>query len=280
MQIKFTYTSPQNDIIDLANNNLFVLKDVDGLTGVNVSISSAEMAIMDGDIETNTKTDPRQIVIYIEFRQGVDIEAAKNKILAVIKPKQTGVLTYTHEGRTVAINATVENISMPRFTAKTVLQIKYHCAYPYWQDAEWIINNIKHVLSMHHFKLVVNAAKPIVFGRVQSQIAQSILNDGDVTTGITFTIIAYGTVINPKIEREEDGAAFRLNQTMNAGDVIEINTTRGKKRVSLNGTNIINKVQGGSNWLQLNIGYNTFTLSDDNNATNVYLQIKYKRSYV
>lgn len=280
MVIDFTYTSPQGQTIDLANNSDFILTDIDGLTSATANIAASTMALLDGDIITNAQVQHREIEIYLMFRQGVNIEAAKRTIFKAIKPKQTGVLYYTHQGRSVEIRATVEQIQMPRFVNNVVMQIKFYCAFPFWRDVQWMINNIKRINALHHFKMTVTAANPIVFGVYQGQIMQTIYNSGDVSTGATFEIVAFETVTNPKIERVEDGGAFQIMQTMQAGDVMQINTTRGHKAVTLNGTNIINNVVIGSDWLQLDVGNNTFTLTDDTNAQNVYLQVKYKRSFV
>lgn len=280
MIIDFNYKSPQGDVLDIANNNDFILTNVDGLTVNDNSISAANVAFQDGDTITNVRANPRAIVCYCEFNQGVNVETAKRKIMNVIKPKQTGVLTYTHNKRVLTINATVEKIAMPRFNNKVVMQITFYCSYPFWQDAAFIVSDIKRVIALHHFELIITGNNPLIFGKIGGQTTRTIENNGDVAVGVNIVIVAFGTYTNPRIERTIDGAFFKINATMSAGDVIEINTTRGNKYVRLNGQNIINDVVTGSTWLQLDVGDNELTLSDDNNSGNAYMQIKHKRSFV
>lgn len=280
MIIDFTYTSPQNDVLDFANNDDFILTNVDGLTANDNSISAATVAYWDGDIVTAVRSNPRPIVVYCQFKQGVNVETAKRAIMKVIKPKQTGVLTYIHDERILTINATVEKISMPRFNNQVVMQITFYCSFPFWQDASYIISDIKRNLPKQHFELIVTASKPIVFGKIGGQTTRIINNNGDVNVGLNIEIVALGTYTNPKIERSNDGAFFKVNVTMHDGDVIEINTTRGNKYVKYNGVNVINSVATGSTWLQLDVGDNELTLSDDNNSQNAYMTIKHKRSFV
>jgi len=280
MQITFKYQSPQGDVLNIANNADFVLTDIDGLTSSDVNISTASVALQDGDTITNRRANPRSITIYCRFLQNITVETAKRKILSVIKPKQTGVLTYVHDGRTVTIDATVENIEMPRFSDAVVMQVTFYCAFPFWQDAAFIVSDIKQVINLHKFELIVTDSAPIVFGKIGGQTTRNIQNTGDVAVGLQIYIVALGDFVNPRIERTRDGATFKVNVTMAAGDIIEINTTRGHKSVTLNGTNVINDVAGGSNWLQLEVGANELTLSDDNNSRAAYMQLKYKRAYV
>lgn len=280
MIIDFNYKSPQGDVLDIANNSDFILTNIDGLTVNDNSISAATVALLDGDTITNIRANPRPIVIYCRFKQGVNVEKAKRAIMKVIKPKQKGVLIYTYNDKVLTINATVEKIAMPRFNNNVVMQITFYCSYPFWQDAAFIVSDIKRVLPLHHFELIITETKPLIFGKIGAQTTRTIINDGDVSVGINIVIVAFDTYINPRIERTGDGAFFKVYATMNAGDVIEINTTRGNKYVRLNGHNIINDIAAGSIWLQLDVGENELTLSDDNNSGNAYMQIKHKRAFV
>lgn len=276
--MKLFYEAPNGQTIDIYPNPRFTLTGADGLTSATVGIAATELATGDGAIVNNTRTQPRPIVLYITIPQRENVEQVKRDIMTVIKPKQTGVLYWDYQNRTVAINATVEMVSMPRFGVPVVMQISFYCARPYWHDAEYMLQQLSTVLPLHRFDLVI-PEKGIVFDAFNIDLTKSFTNKGDATIGCLITIIATGTVTNPLLERS-DGLFFGLNVSMESGDEIVINTSKGEKSVTKNGANIIDKIKPGSTWLQLETGENIFTMSESTGKTNMYFTFAYKQEYV
>ena len=95
-----------------------------------------------------------------------------------------------------------------------------------------------------------------------------IMNSGESAAGIKITMTAKGTVTNPAIYDVQTNEFFKLNVTLNEGDVVKINTAKGNKKVTkisnITETNIINLVDYGSTWLQLKTGANIFSYSATN----------------
>ncbi|MGR5876777.1 phage distal tail protein [Bacillus pacificus] len=56
-----------------------------------------------------------------------------------------------------------------------------------------------------------------------------IVNDGHIPTGIEIEFLALGTVENPKIINVVTQEYLRINKKMTAGEIVTIDTTRGKK---------------------------------------------------
>lgn len=278
--LELTYISPNNTSINLTNNKLFLLTDADGLTAADVAISSTDLATHDGAIVNSARTQPRGIVLYLTIRQGANVEAVKREILAVIKPKQQGRLLWVQDGRSVEIEGIVESVSMPRFTNASVLQITMFCPRPFWNDTEYNQQFIEIVDALHRFAVAFpKDVGGIPFGVYNLDMTKEFENEGDVEIGAIITIIATGIVTNPLLERS-DGTYFGVNETMQAGDSIVINTTKGRKSVTKNGVNIINKVKAGSTWLQLDTGVNVFTISEAGGTGNMYFSFEYKQQYV
>lgn len=273
------YRSPQGAELNLANNPRFLLSSVDGLTAANVDISATEFAAHDGDFINNLHTTPRGIVLYLTMYQGENVENVKREVLGVIKPKQTGVLYWDYEGRQLEISGTVEAIEMQRFEKSVVMQITLYCSGPYWESAAYIIQKIELIMKLHHFEVAFPQNEGIVMGFYNLDLTRSFVNDGDAETGAVITIIATGDITNPLLERA-DGLYFGVNETMQAGDSIEICTIKGKKTVTKNGVNILQKVKEGSTWLQLEVGENVFTISEAGGTANMYFTFKYKQKYV
>ena len=286
MIFQMTYRSPRGDLLDLANNPDFIIRDLDGMTAADVELSIAAVGLTDGDVITNKRTVARQLTFELYILPGRNIEAVKRAILNAIKPKDAGVIYYDHAGRALSIDATVEKIALPRFEETSVMQITFYCAGAYWLDAGTNVQQIGLVSGLHHFPLAIdNSATPptIVFGYYDELMTQSITNDGDAAVGMVIEIVNAdpngGVITNPKIERD-DGAFFALDLTIEANKSVIISTTRGHKAVTYNGASVLSKVAQGSTWLQLEPGENTFTVTEDGGGNNMYCQFSFRRAYV
>lgn len=279
MNMILDYIAPNGQSLKIANNGSFILTGADGLTSATVGIAATDITGGDGSVINSSRAQPRGIVLYMTIPQGQNVELVKRSITQIIKPKQTGRLYWEYQGRAVEIEGTVESIVMPRFVQEAVIQITLYCAQPYWQDAEFIVEQISLIVALHHFELVIPQTDGFVMGVYNLEMTRTFFNDGDATIGCTITIVATGDVTNPLLERD-DGLFLGINTTMEAGDNIVINTAKGQKSIYKNGVNIIDKIKPGSSWLQLEVGQNVFTISDDIGEKNMYFSFVYKRKYV
>lgn len=303
--LQLEYVSARGDVLPLANNPLFHLRHIDGMTTASTSISSAIVGGIDGDTVNNIQTVPRTIIIDLQPRNGVDVEEAKREILKIIKLKQRGGLIWTQNGRTVTITGVVETVDMPRWTNAALMQITLHCEQPYWEDIDDIIQQISEAINLHYFTdsdddMLYFTDEGAPLGEYDTIRTKSFHNDGDVAVGLEISITAHDTVTNPIIydhngnffglgydyESESGGAgigtAWGSNPLiMNVGDNVVITTHKGRKTVTLNGVNIFDKIKPNSTWLQLEAGDNTFSInSDDESISNMSFSLIYKQRYV
>lgn len=110
----------------------------------------------------------------------------------------------------------------------------------------------------------------IVFGAIDTEAKSVVVNNGGITTGVTFELYAKEAVTNPKIFDYITQDYIGLNFSMEAGDLIIINTMTGQKSVTLirNAveTNIFNSLQKGSTWLQLAAGGSVYVYQVDSGS--------------
>lgn len=303
--LQLEYVSARGDVLPLANNPLFHLRHIDGMTTASTSISSAVVGGIDGDTVNNIQATPRTIIIDLQPRSGVNVEEAKREILKIIKLKQRGGLIWTQNGRTVTITGVVETVDMPRWTNAALMQITLHCEQPYWEDIDDIIQQISEAINLHYFTdsdddMLYFTDEGAPLGEYDTIRTKSFHNDGDVAVGLEISITAHDTVTNPIIydqygnffglgydyESESGGAgigtAWGSNPLiMNVGDNVVITTHKGRKTVTLNGVNIFDKIKPNSTWLQLEAGDNTFSInSDDESISNMSFSLIYKQRYV
>ncbi len=287
MQLNFV--SARGDVLPLVNNKYFSFT-ADGLTAAKTSLSSNVIGGVDGDTVNNVRAQPRGIVLDLKFKSGIDVEEAKREILKVVKLKQYGALIWEYKGRTITISGLVENIEMPRFTNKAIMQISLYCEQPFWEDVNYIISQISEAVDLHYFTdnsadMLYFPIDGIAFGEIDTIRTKNFYNSGDISTGLEITIVALDKVTNPIIY-DQNGNFFGVGYesrpvTMEIGDTITINTKIKQKRVMMNGVNILDKIRPRSVWLQLATGDNTFSInSDDESITNMNFNIQYKQGYV
>lgn len=285
MNTKLTYTGVNGNIIDLFNNEWFVVTNVDGLTKATENIASSTTPGMDGDRINSTQTQPRGIVLDLQIKHGKIVEEAKRYILRTIKPKQRGTLQLTQGDRVIEIEGIVENIDMPRFSDSVMMQVSLYCSEPYWHDAENVLVEISRIIDLHYFTdydddMLYFPSDGIALGEYDLSMTRTYTNDGDADCGMIIHVIALRDVTNPTISKA-DGSFVGVNDTMVAGDEIIINTNRGNKTITKNGVNILSKIKRGSTFLQLAVGDNQFTInSDEGTEGNVYFTLEFKRRFV
>jgi hypothetical protein len=290
--MKLDYISARGDRLPLATNDLFALVHVDGMTTASTAISSSTIGGADGDVVNNVQADPRPIVLDLRVRSGVDVEEAKRAVLQVVKVKQVGTLEWTQNGREVTISGVVEAVDMPRWTDAVTLQISMYCSQPFWEDLDFIVQQINEAIDLHWFTdsatgMLYFPAEGLPLGEYDTIRTKSFYNRGDVAVGLEISIVAFATVTNPIIY-DGNGNFFGVGYgdgakrvQLQAGDNIIITTHKGKKDVRLNGKSVLAKLRPQSVWLQLEAGDNLFTInSDDDSLTNMSFSLIYKQRYV
>lgn len=285
MNTELKYIGVNGNVINLFQNKWFCLTHADGLTSVSSSIASSTTPGMDGDKINNIQTQPRGIVLDLEIRRGVSVEDAKRYILRTIKPKQRGTLRLTQGDRVTEIEGIVESVNMPRFGDGVTMQVSLYCSEPYWSDSENVLVEISRIIGLHYFTstegdMLYFPAEGIPLGEYDLNMTRTYTNDGDADCGMIIHIIALGSVINPVIYKT-DGSYIGVIDTMEKGDEIIVNTIRGSKAITKNGTNILSKIKSGSTFLQLDTGDNQLTIdSDGDTEGNVYFMLEFKRRFV
>lgn len=279
------FISARGNLMPLVHNEYFNLAGVDGLTGTNVSISSSSIPAMDGDSINNVQAQPRPIVLYLESKNGKSVEDVKRYITSYVKPKLPGTLRWKYNGREIEIAGIVQAMEMPRFSQKCVMQITMYCSEPYWADLNYLYTELSNIVGMHYFPLDTGGLyfppEGVPFGVYERNHIKEYVNEGDVASGMIITITAMTVATNPVLHNMQTGQFIGINDTLIAGDEVIISTYKGRKTITKNGVNIIDKIMQGSTFLQLEVGSNQFMIdSDDEDLANMYFTLTYKRLYV
>lgn len=279
------FISARGSLMPLVNNEYFNLAGVDGLTSTNVSVASSAIPAMDGDSINNVQAQPRPIVLYLEAKSGKNVEEVKRYVTSYVKPKLPGTLRWNYNGREIEIAGIVQAMEMPRFSQKCVMQITLYCSEPYWADLNYLYTELSNIVGMHYFPLDMGGLyfppEGVPFGVYERNHIKEYVNEGDVASGMIITITAMTVATNPVLRNMHTGQFIGINDILVSGDEVIISTYKGRKTITKNGANIIDKIMPGSTFLQLEVGSNEFMVdSDDEDLANMYFTLTYKRLYV
>ncbi|QAT48730.1 hypothetical protein EQM14_02495 [Caproiciproducens sp. NJN-50] len=139
------------------------------------------------------------------------------------------------------------------------------------------------VLSLDAGTLSVRAIGRFTVTEKVNTLIGNVRNDSAVPMGLTVTLRASGTVVNPSLYDIGRQELMQVNITMHTGDVVIITTADGDKRVKLISggvtTNMNNKMLYPPKWLQARRGDNLFRYNADEGINNLSVSILSTQAY-
>lgn len=231
-----------------------------GLSPSGASINMSRAAMTDGAKYNSSHVNERNIVLTVYLLR--DIEAARLDLYRFFPPKHRCSLYFRNGARDVYIDGYVETLECDLYELGQNAQISILCPDPYFRSMGTISVDIGKVLPMFEFPFAIEA-EGVEFSQLYSDMVGTIMNEGDVESGMTIKLRASGKVVDPRIYNTQTRQNIGLDMEMMQGDVVTINTHTGEKSVTLlrDGIqrNIINRLAEHPDWLQLGTGMNTFT---------------------
>ena len=294
--MKLTLTNKNGDTLDLLNSrNYFILYKADALHGVDTDINQSETPYIDGTQIQSVKALPRSIEL--GFKIVGDVQTAINYFTSYVKSKQFVTLEEINDDeRDIVINGVATIPPYTRMLQACEINLTVYCGQPYWEDAVQIVNTLSMYLDLLYFPVegqyFTEYGRP--FGAIDTEVTKTFTNESDTSVGMLIDIVALGSIVNPRIGCESGdqvGWYLQLNLTLNQNDIVEINTVRGNKYITINGSTtyngqpILNYLEfNGNDWLQLETGDNTFNATAIIDGTrqpaqDVYFNITYKGRY-
>lgn len=279
-----------NQILDLLNNkDKFILKAAEALHGIETDIAETESPYIDGSEIGQVKALPRGIELTFKLRG--NIKQSIDYFTSIIKSKQFVTLRERENGRDITIKGVATIPPYTRLAQSCEIKLSIYCGQPYWEDIEEVVGEIDNVISLLCFPATGQYFTPtgLAFGVVDMSLTKDLTNEGDVSVGAIFSIVATGEVVNPQINcstGEQNGWYMRLNLTLKESDEVEISTVKGNKYITINGSDMYNGVPilnylefEGEDWLQLEQGSNVFNITTTIGSQHVYFNATYKRRY-
>lgn len=262
----------REDVLPLTGNKNYTVYKIKGLNPPPVTVNHSVNSTTDGSTINSVRLANRNIVIYMAIEGNV--EANRINLYKYFPLKKTVTLYFKNDTRDVYIEGTVELIECDLFSNKQVAQISIICPQPYFKDVEELISYFSDVSSLFEFPFSI-AEEGTEISAITTSVRKSIVNVGDIESGIIIDVYAIGSVVNPVIYDVLARTHIRLLFTMEANDRIVINTNVGKKSIKLirNGveSNILGYMLPDSKWFTLKSGDNVFTYDADNGTSNMQI---------
>lgn len=279
-----------NETLDLLNSkSRFILTKADALHGIETEIGESESPYTDGAEIDTVKALPRGIELVLKLKG--NIKESIDYITNIVKSKQFVTLREIEGERDITVKGVVTIPPYTRMLRSCEITITIYCGQPYWEDLNYIVGVISNKIDMLYFPQE-GQYFPVVgrpFGIIDTSLTKSFENAGDVTVGMEITLLALGVVVNPRIScnsGEQNGWYMELNLTLQPNDLVEISTVKGKKYITINGSDYYNNQPTlsylnfkGNDWLQLEQGNNTFQINATSGESSIYFNLIYKGRY-
>lgn len=277
---EITIQNQYGERLSLTNTPDYTVYEIDGLGPGNATINTSTVATFDGTRFNSSRLEQKNLVISIAINE--DVEQNRIRLYQYIKTKQPIRVYYQNQSRDVYIDGYVENMEIGFFEQKQSVQVSIICPDPFFKDVDEYITELSKIIPLFTFPFGIEE-KGVPFSELRPGIIKSIINEGDVESGVIIELLAIGPAKNPKIYNVDTREAFGLTVEVQEGDKITINTNPGQKSVTLlsNGTetNIINAIERGSSWFKLRAGDNVFTYIADELAENLICYFKHVDKY-
>lgn len=265
----------RGDQLSLTNCTVCNVLRIDGLNPSSATINTSVVAGVDGSKYNSSRINEKNIVLLLRVKQ--PIEYNRQQLYKYFRAKRWCRLYFKNDNRNVYIDGYVETFENDHFTMSQQPQISIICPQPFFKNVD---NNITHFsMKVPAFQFPFSIAdEGVPFGTL-NVITLTSIDAGEVETGAIITFAAKtDQVLNPKIYNRTTQAYFGLDFDMNQGDVITINTSFGKKSVTLlrDGatSNIINSLSQGSKWIQFVPGENDVSYGADEGQSDLSVSIE------
>lgn len=295
-----TVTNPKGESlkIELLRPELsgLIIKSIDGLGPPTASISSSEIATMDGALYVGSRLEIRNIVITFLMGENPSVEVNRLKTYQYFPTKRPITLQIETDTKTAQIKGYVESNEPEIFSEQEETKISIVCLDPYFYDADKTIVNFSDVIPKFEFAFENPSLteNKIEMSEIRVDMRSLIVYPGDGDTGLIITIQMYAdvakfdmynTFTNGSMKFVGSKLPSSLGTTFKKGDILEISTKKGDKYVTLIRSGVRNNaitcLQRNPEWFQLTPGDNIFSYAadDGDNDENVSVTFNYYVAY-
>lgn len=276
-KLELVFTS-RNKILEMKRGAEFRVLTIEGLEASEYTINSIK-SNQDGAIITSRKIEPRDIIITGDIKKNQNGDINRANLISFFNPKFDGVLRIKRNNTEKKIAYAVSDFqfSNKKMSEWQQFKIELECQDPYFESIDNFGKNIALITKQFAFPLAICPKKIMGFKTYNNNVL--LLNDGDCETGCEIRIkAAGGKVTRPKVSLNDKFIA--VNVELELGDELIINTKPRQKSISLNGVNVVNRIDRKSDFFSLGIGNNIMTYESDEGYQDMEIYVYFYKKYL
>ena len=283
MAYRYEVTFVRNDkkILDMNEKTDIKIIDMQGIEASSYTINTTASE-QDGAEVTSVKIEPREISITGDIEKNSEEDVNRDKLIRFFNPKKMGEMFITRNNISRKIQYRVSSLSFK--TNKMYEYIEFNLTLesneePYFLDAKNSGNYLTMISPQFAFPLAItNQGKAM--GYKTYKPVMPLVNDGDKETGVEIIVTAKRGKMDNITLTLNNNEYIKVNITLKQWDELIINTNPRKKSITLNGVNIINKIDRNSTFFSLKIGKIILKYECDDGSTNIYIDVQFYRKYL
>lgn len=278
---KLTFKNSRDESIEFGNARPFLLSHIDGMGGVQADIHKTRSPFQDGSSVSRVQIPDRLITLHgtIMAESQEDLYEKRRQINRVLNAKLGGQLIYTNDYRSYFAEAEIEDGPTwgTRHGNNQLFIVSFLCPLPYLLDEFEQSEEITTWIGGMKFALTL----PTTFAMRGPKII-NVINDGDVETPMRIEF--KGPAANPRVTNQTTGEYIQVNRELTNEETLLITTDFGNKRVEIVGenderTNVLNWIDLGSTFWQLQIGDNIVAYQSDDEVEPAAVTLSYRNRY-
>ncbi len=290
MQEQLIYTNSNGESVEFSTTSIYhcnVSTDVDGLTDIKNTVYTSSAMEQHGDTYIGHHIEPRDIEISGSINTKSKSEALtyRRELARILSPERAGTLLYVADDFRRVINVKPEDaLGVSRKKVLFDFDVNFIACSPFWTMETESKDEIADWVASWEFDAEIDADDGMIFAYREPSLIVNCYNDGDVDTGLRIVFTAIGSVVNPQLMNIGTGEYIQINQTLQSGDTVTVNTAYGQKGATLlrNGveTNYFRYIDVDSTFMQLGSGDNLLRYAADDGLDNLEVTVYHKPEYL
>lgn len=270
----------RGDKLQLSFNPDYAVR-AEGLNSLTANINSTKSAGADGSKVNSKSLNERNIVLYLKIYPPVEIN--RNRLYKFFNTKNEIRLFYKNKLVNAYIDGVVESFDCEPFSDKETAIVSIICNDPYFKAAADTVYNFSRITPLFEFPFAI-PAEGVPFSEL-TRLTNLIVNHGDVESGVIVEFFATTSqILNPSFYNRTTQKRITVLFDMEQGDRIVIDTSRGKKSITLIrdgiSSNILNSMDSGSEWVTLEAGENEISYGADYGGENLNVTVTTINKYM
>lgn len=255
--------------------------EIQGISNVNIELTTAKNLSGSGSIVTTRRIGTRDVTFNAVNVKGKPSDM-RAKAIVFFNPEYTYTMFITYQGITRRLPCELYKYEIPAENVHRMLklQVTMLATDPFFtseSDNSQFLGKIKGRIGFPYVSIV---NKGFVVSNLAPTKSVKVINDGVTPTGYSVHVNIIGNVTNPTIF--QDDLPFKIYDTFEKNDTLDIDFESAIPKVRKNGVNIIQKVDRFAEFstMKLRVGETQLSYTAESGENNMQINIRFYKKYL